>query len=205
MSNYLTSKQSGALTDLADFSVLLTANWKDAEGSEKRPLSRMIISLFDLLDKAETYIGQILAGLNDFYHEERIGWRVHIIHKVGKQLNEFNDICYQLCIWTTVNLKSLSLLQIWTIEISDLWDKLNNSDFGFNAGRIATKKLARQIETLRTQLQAIASPNPEHFPAQHIVLSVINYLDEQKSKFNRAKTRLKAFAITNLSVEEFFN
>jgi len=173
-----------------------------------RPLTRMLVDLFDIVSDSEICLTKIIRGLNDFQNEKTVGLRVYIIHKVGRHFAEFGDICIRFCKWFDAQLNPQYLHQAQllprTPEIRDSWSRLNNHDNGYNSGHNAQRKLAAQIKLFCDQLQATKSPDPDLFPQAERFDAILAAMNILLSQFRDAKNILRSFALSNLTIEDFF-
>jgi hypothetical protein len=188
---------------LGEFVVHLSQEITSSITHWDRPATRLLLGLYDLFSDANSVLSKCFVNLNAFQQEDHIGWKVHWIHESGKNLSELLEVLTRLTNWVE-DLKRITVLKIWTSELEQRWDYINDNDYGYSAGENAIEHWNEIINAYRSSLQATASPNPEYFPASEITSEISASLHKLDSDFASSRESLRTFALAHLQVADFF-
>jgi hypothetical protein len=200
----MTIVQLTAHHELSTFVVTVADAFGASKMLPKRESTRYLIRLHNYFEQNGIHVHAALKEIEDYKNIEHIGWKVHYIHSVGTKLHDYKLVCCRIVHYVAANIVSLSQLKVINTNNTDLWDAINNNDYGFSAGWHGIKRIRREIKALQQAIQATKSPDPSKFADGETIQSVVEQFEEFHSKYIYAKTSLRELAISKLRVEDFF-
>lgn len=179
---------------LSDLFIKTADRMGKVQKTPKQSFAKDVLALFQILSTVEEHITAIITGLTTFASEPSIGTRVHYIHATGKNIEKLNNTLLAFIGWLAHKPEWVSTLKTF-MPTGNSYLKSHRGMSDFYTAR---------LWDIRCQLQAINSPNPEHFPEQQEVDKTLVALEELLQSAQEAKRRIREFAKDNFSIKDLF-
>jgi len=186
---------------LSELFVTLEGQLSKVRGTPKQRLARNIIEMFDILTELEKSVAIILDSLKSFQAESQVGMRVHIIYKTQSLFENLEEACEKFLAWVHKHKEFSITLDIFAPRAYEKYGLSSR----YTTVVVGPKPiLSEALETFRTQLQAVRSPDPALFPSGEVLENIIAQFEILLANIKAFKKDIRRFASTNLSVEDFF-
>lgn len=171
---------------------------KRAREISKQRFLREIASLFGVFETVDEQIVEINSSLQAFIEEEQVGMRVHYLHEAGVHFEEFVKTQDDFLEWMEKSRDIRHAIGIFSSPTRSVLERLVG-EHADARGHVSTG-----IDNIRSELQAVASPDPAEFPAPGTVTEVMRQLASLSAEISYARKVISDFVCANFTMEDMF-
>lgn len=190
-----------ALGLLSDLVRAIAQSVNSFQKTPKQEFAKELLILFDLLKEVEIETSRVVSDLKAFQTESTIGRRVHYIHSAGQHLERLEQAITEFIDWVAHSRRWIFTLEVLALKAKEALVRLEELEIDM---AIAARRFNEVLKILRSELQAVPSPDPKQFAQSSYTLRVIKQMETLLSDIQQTRELIRDFALAHLSIEDLF-